>query len=81
VEAANQLTYKGVCATYHADSGGVLIHTASLAKWDPNAVEKTTVKLTFPPAGTKGSAATTGGGQPAGSTTSLPASTSTTAKP
>jgi branched-chain amino acid transport system substrate-binding protein len=59
LKAANALTYKGVCATYHPDQGGVLVHAAAFAKWNPSGLELTDRVLTFPPVGAAGSTATT----------------------
>jgi branched-chain amino acid transport system substrate-binding protein len=54
-----KLSYTGACGKYKLDSGNILLHTSYITKWDPNGNEKATKKLTFPPVGAPGSAATT----------------------
>ena len=47
----DQMTYKGVCGTYHPDSGNVMLHTASFVRWDASGVEQQVKVFTFAPAG------------------------------
>ena len=78
-KAITAITYKGVCGTYHADAGGVLLHSSVVAKWSAPPPKETTIKsISIPVAGASGSQATTTTAAAAPTTT---AATATTAKP
>jgi branched-chain amino acid transport system substrate-binding protein len=80
LKTIDSMTYKGVCATYKADAGNVLVHTAGLMRWDDNAVEHQVKALSFPPIGTPGSAITGPTAGTSGTPSSSPAVGSTTGK-
>lgn len=49
--AVDQTTYKGACGTYHPDSGNVMLHAATLVRWDANGLEQQVKVFALAPSG------------------------------